>query len=98
MEYQTQNLTKEVLVRLAKLQSDMEYIKEHMVDVDTILTDDERRLLDEIFITIEPLIFGRGKDMFVGGNKTTELCLLSVKQLNIRGTLLLHYQVNHPKL
>ena len=47
MEYQTQNLTKEVLVRLAKLQSDMEYIKEHMVDVDTILTIEEEEALEE---------------------------------------------------
>ena len=29
MEYQTQNVNKEILVRLTKLQSDMEYIKEH---------------------------------------------------------------------
>ena len=47
MEYQTQNLTKEVLVRLAKLQSDMEYIKEHMVDVDTILTIEEEEALED---------------------------------------------------
>lgn len=55
----------------------------------------ESGLLDEIFITVEPLIFGRGKEMFVGGTRTTRVSLLSVKRLNQTGTLLLHYQVNH---
>ncbi|MBI5733591.1 MAG: dihydrofolate reductase family protein [Candidatus Kerfeldbacteria bacterium] len=54
----------------------------------------ERNLLDEIFVTIEPLIFGRGKEMFVGGTRTIKLRLLSVRRLNRSGTLLLHYQVN----
>lgn len=57
----------------------------------------EGGLLDEIFITIEPFIFGRGKKMFVGGSRTTRLRLLSVKRLNRTGTLLLHYQINHRK-
>ena len=47
MEYQTQNVNKEILVRLTKLQSDMEYIKEHIVDVDTILTIEEEEALEE---------------------------------------------------
>ncbi|MBI2452838.1 MAG: dihydrofolate reductase family protein [Parcubacteria group bacterium] len=55
----------------------------------------ERKLLDEIFVTIEPLIFGRGKEMFVGGTRTVRVSLLSVKRLNRTGTLLLHYQINH---
>ncbi|MDZ4229766.1 MAG: dihydrofolate reductase [Candidatus Veblenbacteria bacterium] len=54
----------------------------------------ERNLLDEIFVTIEPLIFGRGKEMFVGGTRTTQLRLLSVLHLNRSGTILLHYQVD----
>ena len=53
----------------------------------------ENKLLDEIFVTIEPLIFGRGKEMFVGGARTTRVSLLSVKRLNRTGTLLLHYQI-----
>lgn len=55
----------------------------------------ENKLLDEIFITVEPLIFGRGKEMFVGGRQTTRVNLLSVKRLNRKGTLLLHYQISH---
>ena len=50
-------------------------------------------LLDEIYITIEPLIFGRGKEMFAGGKKTSKISLLSVKKLNKTGTLLLHYKI-----
>ncbi|MBI2475680.1 MAG: dihydrofolate reductase family protein [Candidatus Taylorbacteria bacterium] len=55
----------------------------------------ESKLLDEIFVTIEPLIFGRGKEMFVGGTRTMRVSLVSVKRLNQTGTLLLHYRVNH---
>ena len=55
----------------------------------------ENKLLDEIFLTIEPLIFGRGKEMFLGGTRTTRVSLLSAKRLNRKGTLLLHYQINH---
>lgn len=55
----------------------------------------ENKLLDEIFVTIEPLIFGRGREMFAGGTRTTRVRLLSVKRLNRTGTLLLHYQINH---
>jgi len=54
----------------------------------------ESGLLDEIFVTIEPLIFGRGKEMFDGGTRTTRVSLFSVRRLNRTGTLLLHYQIN----
>jgi len=53
----------------------------------------EKKLLDEIYVTIEPLIFGRGKEMFIGGTDTTQLRLLSTSKLNKKGSLLLHYQV-----
>lgn len=55
----------------------------------------ESKLLDEIFVTVEPLIFGRGKEMFVGGTQTSHVRLLSVKRLNRTSTLLLHYKINH---
>ncbi|MDO8591259.1 MAG: dihydrofolate reductase [bacterium] len=55
----------------------------------------EKNLLDEIYITIEPLVFGRGKEMFVGAVRTTQLRLLSARRLNRSGTLLLHYKVKH---
>jgi len=53
----------------------------------------ERNLLDEIYVTVEPLIFGRGSAMVTGGTRTTRLRLLSVRRLNRAGTLLLHYKI-----
>ncbi len=55
----------------------------------------ERSLLDEIYITLEPLIFGRGNEMFTGCTRTTQLRLVSVRRLNHTGTLVLHYLINH---
>jgi len=49
-------------------------------------------LLDELYVTIEPLVFGRGVEMFKGGSKAHAMKLLSVKRLNAKGTLLLRYQ------
>ncbi len=53
----------------------------------------ERGLLDELYITIEPLIFGRGQAMVIGGTITTQLRLISQRRLNKAGTLLLHYKI-----
>ena len=36
------------------------------------------KLLDEIFVTVEPLVFGHGKEMFMGGTRITRVNLLSV--------------------
>ena len=51
----------------------------------------EHKLLDELWVTIEPLVFGRGQPMVINGTKTTRLRLRSVKKLNRSGTLLLQY-------
>ena len=53
----------------------------------------EKKLLDELYVTFEPLVFGRGREMFAGGTKTTRLQLLSVRRLNKAGTILLHYRL-----
>lgn len=53
----------------------------------------ESNLLDDIFVTFEPLIFGRGREMFVGGTQTARVTLVSIKRLNRTGTLLLHYRI-----
>lgn len=37
----------QILKKLGKIEKKIEEIKEHMVDADTILTEEERRLLDE---------------------------------------------------
>ena len=54
----------------------------------------EKGLVDEIFLTIEPLLFGEGIDFFaqVPGAKGLAMDLVSVKKLNKKGTLLLHYK------
>jgi len=53
----------------------------------------DSNLLHELYVTIEPLVFGRGVPMFSGGSKTKQFELVSVKKLNATGTLLLHYKV-----
>jgi dihydrofolate reductase len=48
--------------------------------------------IDELCLTIEPVIFGSGLSLFagtIGGN--VRLRLKTVKELNITGSLLLHY-------
>lgn len=37
----------QVLQKLERIEEEIKDIKEHMVDVDTILTEEEKRLLDE---------------------------------------------------
>ncbi len=39
-----------ILERLERIEREVIEIKEHMVDVDTILTEEERKLLDQSFI------------------------------------------------
>lgn len=51
-------------------------------------------LIDEIYVTIEPVILGRGKEMFIDGKKNTNLKLISTKKLNKKGTMLLRYKVS----
>ncbi|MCR4325617.1 MAG: dihydrofolate reductase family protein [Patescibacteria group bacterium] len=51
-------------------------------------------LLDELYLTIEPLVFGRGIPLFADvGEDSAHFRLLSSKQLNEKGTMLLHYKV-----
>ena len=51
------------------------------------------KLVDEIWLTIEPKIFGNGNDLTTGQNFDIELKLKSSKRLNTTGTLLLKYEV-----
>lgn len=54
----------------------------------------ENRLPSEILLSLEPIIFGKGISFFNPENELARRCkLLSVKQLNEQGTLLLHYKV-----
>ena len=40
---------KEIMDKLNEIQSELEYIKEHMVDADTILTEEDKVLLEESY-------------------------------------------------
>lgn len=54
----------------------------------------KQNLVDELFLTIEPKIFGMGKNLIEGKLLNTKLQLKSVKKINKMGTLLLKYKVN----
>ena len=49
-------------------------------------------LLDELYLTLEPLMFGRGQVLIAPG-ADVRLRLLSSKRLNKRGSLLLRYKI-----
>lgn len=52
----------------------------------------ENDLLDELYITIEPVVFGRGLNLFESTKDVLmKFCLESTKPLNEKGSLLLHY-------
>jgi len=50
-------------------------------------------LVTELHLTIEPVLFGAGVPLLGGLPADISLQLLSYKQLNERGTLLLHYSI-----
>jgi dihydrofolate reductase len=50
-------------------------------------------LIDEIRLTVEPLIFGSGLDLFRGSELDVRARLLSVEKLNAGGTLHLRYSL-----
>lgn len=53
----------------------------------------ENNLLDEIYLTIEPLVFGKGLNIFERiAKKALKFQLLSIKKLNKNGSILLHYK------
>ena len=53
----------------------------------------ENNLLDELYLTIEPIIFGKGINLFTSSNSVDfRLKLVSIQKLNKQGSLLLHYR------
>lgn len=53
----------------------------------------EHKLLDELFVTIEPVVFTTGVPMFAGRKfQNYKFSLVSVKRLNKEGTILLRYK------
>ena len=53
----------------------------------------KEKLISEIYLTIEPKVFGLGNGMIFEEKLDINLKLISVEKLNEQGTLLLHYQV-----
>jgi len=53
----------------------------------------QQNMIDEVWVTLEPYIFGRGKNLIEETNLDVSLQLKSVKKLNKKGTLLLKYSV-----
>ncbi|OGF28796.1 hypothetical protein A2477_04375 [Candidatus Falkowbacteria bacterium RIFOXYC2_FULL_47_12] len=52
----------------------------------------EKNLLDEIYLTVEPIVFGSGLPLFTAGlTRDTQYKLISAKKLNNKGSVLLHY-------
>lgn len=51
-------------------------------------------LIDEIYLTIEPIVFGEGIHIFENLEQSANLTLISSRKLNLKGTLLLHYSVD----
>lgn len=50
-------------------------------------------LIDELYLTIEPKIFGTGNPLILGENIDVSLKLLEMTRLNKAGTILLKYKV-----
>ena len=50
-------------------------------------------LMTDLFLTIEPLIFGQGQGIFDFVRENVKLKLISKKNLNQSGTILLHYRL-----
>lgn len=53
----------------------------------------KENLVDEFYLTIEPKIFGSGKNIVNGQLLNLSLKLMSVKKMNKNGTLLLKYKI-----
>lgn len=54
----------------------------------------KKNLVDELWLTLEPLIFSKGKNLVDGEEFNVVLNLKKIKRLNKRGTMLLQYRVH----
>lgn len=57
----------------------------------------EHGLIDELYLTIEPVIFGRGLPLFDGKLAVRKPRIVSVKRLNRTGTVLIHARLRSGK-
>lgn len=54
----------------------------------------KKNLVDELWLTLEPVIFSKGKNLVDREDFDVTLTLKKIKKLNKRGTLVLQYQVD----
>lgn len=54
----------------------------------------KQNLVDELYLTIEPKIFGEGKNIVTGQLLNTKMILIKLKKINKTGTILLEYKIN----
>ncbi len=52
----------------------------------------KNNLLDELYLTIEPLVFGKGINLFADDSLEKQFKFISTKKLNAKGSLLIHYK------
>nr|AIA11375.1 RibD C-terminal domain protein [uncultured bacterium] len=52
----------------------------------------KNNILDELYLTIEPLVFGKGINLFGDDSLNKNFKLISTKKLNNKGSLLLKYK------
>ncbi|GAA0772390.1 hypothetical protein GCM10008908_18540 [Clostridium subterminale] len=57
----------------------------------------EHDLVDELYITIEPKLFGKGLHLTLENKLRKNLILIDSNRINEKGTLLLHYQIDNNK-
>lgn len=55
----------------------------------------QEHCIDEVWVTIEPLLFPTGTPLFAEGVAKTKLELLSLGRLNDKGTILLKYNLQY---
>lgn len=56
----------------------------------------EAGLVDEAYVTIEPLLLGSGRPLTTGLTSPIDMRLITAQQLNEAGTMLLHYEIIKP--
>jgi dihydrofolate reductase len=53
----------------------------------------EAGVVTDLYLSLEPRLFGKGKSMVTDGEFDIAIKLVELKQLNDKGTLLLHYSI-----
>lgn len=87
----TNESPEELVIRLEK-----QYKQMLLLSGKTLTTEFlKKRLVNELWLTIEPKLFGSGDSMLTDEKLHIQLQLISVKQLNAKGTLLVKYKVEN---